>query len=139
MGPLAWIAIADAAALGAGGLAALRTRLLAAAMPVQAAGIGAIGVAGGWSLFGQRAAGGGFRSAIEPALGIDPLTGFFLAALAVVAVPTLVYASGYLPGTTAARGRARWRCVTSMRGRATAASTSSTQPAGPSTTSSASA
>ena len=103
MGTLAWIGIAGAAVLGAGGLAALRTQLLGAALLGQAAGIGLIGVAGGWSLFAGRTAGGAFRSAIEPALGIDPLTGFFLAALAVIAVPSLVYASGYLPGTTAAR------------------------------------
>lgn len=103
METLDWIAIAGAAALGAGGLAALRARLLAPALLVQAAGIGVVGVAGAWSLFGGQSAGGAFRSAIEPALGIDPLTGFFLAALAVIAVPTLVYASGYLPGTTAAR------------------------------------
>lgn len=49
----------------------------------------------------RRERGGDFRSAIEPALGIDPLTGFFLAALAVVAVPALVCASGYLPDTAA--------------------------------------
>ena len=103
MGTLGWIAIAGGTVLGAGGLAALRASLLARAMLVQAVGMAAIGVAGGWSLFGGDTAGGAFRNTIEPAVGIDPLTGFFLAALAVVATPALVYASGYLPGTKASR------------------------------------
>ncbi len=34
---------------------------------------------------------------------MDPLTGFFLAALAVSGVPALVFAAGYLPGTRGAR------------------------------------
>lgn len=103
MEALGWIAIGGATAVGVGGLCALRARLLARALLLQALGMAAVGAAGGWSLFGGASAGGAFRSAIEPALGIDPLTGFFLAALALVAVPSLVYASGYLPGTGSSR------------------------------------
>jgi len=41
-------------------------------------------------------AGSSFHSALRPALGIDRLSGIFLATLAMVAVPALVYAGGYL-------------------------------------------
>ena len=100
---LGTIGAAGAAALAVGGLGALRRSLVAPALLLQAAGAALIGVAGAWSLFSGTSAGGSFRNAIAPALGVDPLTGFFLLVLGLVTVPTLVWASGALPGTRSAR------------------------------------
>ena len=100
---LGTIGAAGAAALAVGGLGALRRSLVAPALLLQAGGAALIGVAGAWSLFSGTSAGGSFRNAIAPALGVDPLTGFFLLVLGVVTVPTLVWASGALPGTRGAR------------------------------------
>ena len=47
--------------------------------------------------------GAAFRSAIAPALGLDPLSGFFLVVLALTAVPALVFARDYLSGSRGAR------------------------------------
>ena len=52
---------------------------------------------------GSGAAGSAFGSGIAWSFGVDPLTGFFLAALAVSGVPAMVFAAGYLPGTRGAR------------------------------------
>lgn len=103
MNSLGWTAAAGVATIAVAGGCALSGRLLGRALLLAAAGLAAVGVAGAWSLAAGRTAGGAFRSAIEPALGIDPLTGFFLLVLAVVGVPALVYASGTLPGTAMAR------------------------------------
>ena len=47
--------------------------------------------------------GGGFRSTIGLAFGLDPLSGFFLAVLALSSVPTLAFARDYLPARPGAR------------------------------------
>ncbi len=96
------LAGALAVALG-GGLAAARDRL-SAGLAVQALGMTALGIAGVAALTGGEHVGSNFRSTVAPALGIDPLSGFFLAVLAVTAVPTLVFARDYLPGSAGARG-----------------------------------
>src|SRR5258707_829181 len=46
------------------------------------------------------------RDGIQPALGIDRLTGFFLATTAIAALATLLYARDYLPGHRGARSLA---------------------------------
>ena len=49
-----------------------------------------------------------FHSTVGPAFGLDPLSGFFLALLAFTAIPTLLFARDYLPGSPdAPRGRRR--------------------------------
>ena len=102
MSAVAAVALAGAGLLAGGGLVALRARLLAPALALQAAGIGLLGGAGAAVLFGAAPVGPGFGGAIDPAFGIDGLTGFFLASLALVAVPALVFARGYLPGSSGA-------------------------------------
>ena len=63
-----------------------------------------LGVVGIAVLTGDQALGSPFRSSIGPAFGLDQLSGFFLAVLAVTAVPTLLFARDYLPGSAGERG-----------------------------------
>jgi len=92
------------ALLVAGTLAPIAPRALTAAIAFQAAGIGLLGIAGALVLSGAPAFGAAFRNGLDPGLGIDGLTGFFLATLAVVAVPAAVYSRGYLAGVARSRG-----------------------------------
>jgi hydrogenase-4 component B len=63
---------------------------------VQAAGATAVAAAGFWLLGSGEATGAGFASSLDPRLGADPLSGFFLGTLGVVAAPALVFSAGYL-------------------------------------------
>lgn len=88
----------------AGGCVAPALRLRSGfAIACMALGIAAIGIAGGLVLFGAAALGAGFHDGVHPRLGIDGLSGFFLATIALVAVPSLLFARDYLAG--AARER----------------------------------
>lgn len=91
------------ALLVAGALAPIAPRALDAAIALQAAGVALLGIGGALVLFGAPGFGAAFRSSLDPGLGVDGLTGFFLATLAVVAVPAAFYSRGYLAGV--ARGR----------------------------------
>lgn len=84
-------------------LAAMRGRLRAGLL-VQAAGMLPLGVVGFIALTGGEHAGAAFRNTVAPALGFDPLSGFFLALLGLTAIPTLVFARDYLPGSSGDRG-----------------------------------
>jgi hydrogenase-4 component B len=86
-----------------GALAPIAPRALTAAIALQAAGIALLGIGGALILFGAPAFGVAFRSSLDPGLGIDGLTGFFLATLAVVAAPAVIYARGYLAGVARSR------------------------------------
>jgi hydrogenase-4 component B len=97
------LALAGIVALGIGTLVPVAHRGLRPGLAIQALGIAATGVAGAVALFDGAAAGSAFRSSIDPAFGIDPLTGFFLLALGLVGVPAIVYADGYLAGDANAR------------------------------------
>jgi hydrogenase-4 component B len=81
-----------------GALAPIVPRALGAAIALQAAGIALLGTGGALILFGAPAFGAAFRSSLDPGLGVDGLTGFFLATLALVAVPAVIYARSYLAG-----------------------------------------
>jgi hydrogenase-4 component B len=92
-----------AGALAAGGLLAAWRRGFAAGLSLQAAGAACLAVAGFWLLAAGDETGRAFTSALDLRLGADPLTGFFLGTLGVVAVPALVFSRRYLdPGP---RGR----------------------------------
>ena len=77
-------------------------------LAVQAAGLTLLGVAGAGILLdgGDSATRAvrqrGFREGLSPALGLDPLSGFFLALLALTGVPTLIYARAYFTSRAAA-------------------------------------
>ena len=98
MSGLDWLAAAGAALLAAGAVAALGRRAADGALALQALGAAALGVAGALVLFGAAPIGAGFQNGLSPHLGIDGLSGFFLAAIALAAVPALVFARGYLAG-----------------------------------------
>jgi hydrogenase-4 component B len=98
MNSLELLAVLGTLLLGVGTLAPLARATLATALTLQAAGIALLGAVGAVVLFGAPAIGAGFRDGFSPGLGIDGLTGFFLATLAVVAVPSLVYARDYMAG-----------------------------------------
>lgn len=85
-----------------GGLACGR-RTLRLGLLAQSAGCLAVGVAGGWAATTDGSAGSGFTSDLTPRLGIDGLSGVFLAALGIVGAPALVYASSALAPTLRAR------------------------------------
>jgi hydrogenase-4 component B len=89
--------------LVAGTLAPLAPRALTTATVLQATGIALLGVGGALILFGAPVFGAAFRNGLDPAVGIDGLSGFFLATLALVAAPAAIYARGYLAGVARSR------------------------------------
>jgi hydrogenase-4 component B len=103
VGWVSGIALAGAVTLALGGIVAVLPGRLRAALGLQTVGMAVLGVAGLVALTDGRPAGAAFRSDISPALGLDGLSGFFLLVLAVTAVPTLVFARGYLDETAAGR------------------------------------
>ncbi len=103
MGVLGWGALAGVALLLLGGASGVNGRGLRLGLAVQAAGMVLLGVVGVVVLTGGEALGAGFRSSVGLAFGLDPLSGFFLAVLALTAVPTLIFARDYLPASPGAR------------------------------------
>ena len=97
------LALAGAAVLSVGGLLCLVRRLFRFALVVQAAGMLAVGAAGLLVMLGTAQVGAAFTGGAGMTFGIDRLSGYFLVVLAVCAVPALVFAVGYLPGTRGAR------------------------------------
>lgn len=93
-----WLAGAGAALLALGFVAPALRRGAGLGLSLQAIGAGLLGAAGALVLFGADPLGAGFHDGLSPRLGIDGLTGFFLATVAVVAVPSLAYARTYLAG-----------------------------------------
>ncbi|MEX2105914.1 MAG: proton-conducting transporter membrane subunit [Solirubrobacterales bacterium] len=98
MSGLDWLVGAGVALVAIGCAAPVLRRGAAAALTLQALGMALVGIAGALVLFGAAAVGAGFHDGLSPHLGIDGLSGFFLATIAIVAVPSLVYARGYLAG-----------------------------------------
>lgn len=84
-----------------GGIVLGIVRRVPLALGLQTAGVVLLGVAGVVLLVGGESVGAGFRSEVEPALGLDPLSGFFVVVLGVVAVPALAYARNSIPATAA--------------------------------------
>ena len=90
------VCVAGALLLLAGAGVAAATRAVGAGMYVQAAGATLIGLAGGLVLWSGDAIGSGFRSSLDPALGVDRLSAVFLLMLGIAGGPVLVFAAGYL-------------------------------------------
>jgi hydrogenase-4 component B len=90
-------------AVASGGVLGAVAGRLALGLWLQAAGMLAIGAAGMWALFADDTWGSSFTSDLRPSVGIDGLSGVFLATLALVACPALVFASSYVARTTAGR------------------------------------
>lgn len=97
------LALLGVALLLAGTLLPIAREALGTALALQAIGSALLGVGGALVLFGAPALGAAFHNGLEPGLGIDGLTGFFLATLAVVSAPAAIYARGYLVGVDRSR------------------------------------
>lgn len=89
-------ALAGAGLLLLGALVALLPRARAAAVGVQALGLAGLGGAAIGVLLDHVTVGAHFAAGVHPALGMDGLSAFFVLVLAVVGIPALVYAGGYL-------------------------------------------
>lgn len=97
------LALAGCLALAVGTLAGLAPGAGPKALSVQAVGMTLLGAAGLTVLIDGSPVGAGFSDGIDPTLGIDRLSGYFLAMLAVVSVPVLVYSRDYLGRGSRAR------------------------------------
>lgn len=97
------LVLLGAALLLAGALTPTVSHALTVAVSLQAVGIALLGIGGAIILFGGPDIGASFRNSLHPALGIDALTGFFLATLALVGAPALAYSRGYLAGVAESR------------------------------------
>lgn len=85
-----------------GGGLCLRRSLLLVGLALQIVGVIGLGTVGILVFFGGGRVGAGFTDSFGIGMGVDPLSGFFLGTLALVAVPALVFAWGYLPNVPAA-------------------------------------
>ncbi len=98
MSGLDLLAVAGATLLAAGTVAPLLRLPAGGSLALQAVGAALLGIAGAGVLFGAAPLGAGFRDGLDPALGIDGLSGFFLVTIAVAGIPSLLYARGYFAG-----------------------------------------
>jgi hydrogenase-4 component B len=89
--------------VGAGGALSLAPRTFGFGLTAQALGIGLVGLAGLALFASGEEVGASFTSELEPRLGVDPLSGYFLFVLGVVGAPAAYFASRYLAPD--ARGR----------------------------------
>ena len=99
------------AALAAGGLLPIARARLGTAIALQAAGMLLLGTSGTVVLLQGSSLGAHFHNGASPAFGLDPLSGFFLALLALTALPTLLFSLAYLRGVASAAAR---RALTSL-------------------------
>jgi hydrogenase-4 component B len=100
---IAALLVGGLGAVALGGLLGARRTLFVPGIAVQAAGACAIAVAGFWELGRGNELGAAFTSSFTPKLGVDPLSGFFLGTLGLVAAPALVFSMRYLQATVRER------------------------------------
>lgn len=87
--------VAGCCLLAAGAAVPAWTRA-ATGLATQAAGAAFVGAGGILAFAAGSTAGSGFTSDFRPHVGVDPLSGFFLGIMAIVAVPATIYAVAYL-------------------------------------------
>jgi hydrogenase-4 component B len=95
--------LAAAGLVAAGGALSGARGMLRLGLAVQAAGAAAVAVTGFAVLLDGATLGAGFTSALDPRLGVDGLSGFFLGTLGLVAAPALVFSTRYLEPTRSGR------------------------------------
>lgn len=100
------LAAAGLISILAGAVGAAVRRSLRTSLAAQSAGIALLGMAGLWVLASGKLVGAGFHSAVRPAFGIDPLSGFFLIVIAAVGAPAAVFARDALADDGQGRGLA---------------------------------
>lgn len=89
-------ALAGLTLLAAAVLVAAWPRRTGASVLLGAAGLALLGAAGAIVLIADAPVGAAFRDAVDPALGIDRLSGFFLLTLALAGAPALLFARDYI-------------------------------------------
>jgi hydrogenase-4 component B len=89
--------------VGIGSALAFSSRTFLPGLGAQAIGVALVGLAGIWVFASGDELGASFTSELEPRLGVDPLSGYFLFVLGLVGAPALVFATRYL--TPDAQGR----------------------------------
>jgi hydrogenase-4 component B len=100
---IAAVLIAGLALVAGGGALCAGRGTLRLGLAVQAAGAALLALGGFAALGSVEELGAAFTSELEPRLGVDRLTGFFLGTLGVVAAPALVFSTRYLEPTAAGR------------------------------------
>ena len=95
--------VAALAAIALGGALVVRRDSFETGLLVQAAGATGVGIAGFWALGSGATLGAGFASALDPRVGVDGLTAFFLGTLGIVAAPAVVFSLRYLQPTRQGR------------------------------------
>ncbi len=98
-----WILTVGVSVVAAGVMVSALPRGLRHGLALQALGVALVGVAGGMVVVGAGNVGSQFSNGLGPTVGLDPLSGFFVAAIALVSAPALIYARGYLEGSHHAR------------------------------------
>src|SRR5579871_628512 len=96
--------VAGFGVLGLGTVVATARRGFTAGLVAQAVGSAAVAAAGFWLLASGDSLGENFTSTMNPRVGVDGLSGFFLGTLGIVAAPAAIFSVRYLSPT--ARGRA---------------------------------
>jgi hydrogenase-4 component B len=99
----AWVLVVGMAVAAVGVALPALPRGVRAGLALQAFGVALTGIAGGLVLIDGAGVGSRFGNGLGPTVGVDALSGFFLAAVALVSTPALLYARGYLPGSHHAR------------------------------------
>jgi formate hydrogenlyase subunit 3/multisubunit Na+/H+ antiporter MnhD subunit len=92
--------------VGAGSALSIAARAFVAGLAAQAAGIALVGIAGLVVLLSGETLGASFTNELEPRLGVDPTSGFFLFVLGLVGACSLVFATRYLAPDPAGRATA---------------------------------
>ena len=82
--------------VGAGSVLALSSRTLRAGLVAQALGVTLVGSVGIAVFAAGDRLGASFTSELEPRLGADPMSGYFLFVLGLVGAPAVVFATRYL-------------------------------------------
>ncbi|MHB8717405.1 MAG: proton-conducting transporter transmembrane domain-containing protein [Candidatus Dormibacteria bacterium] len=90
------LALLGSALLALSTVAAVVPRLSRLALSAQALAVGLGGVAAAAVMLSGNRLGAPFGNGIHPAVGLDPLSAFFLLVLTATAVPALIFASRYL-------------------------------------------
>jgi hydrogenase-4 component B len=89
--------------VGAGTVLALAPRALVLGLTAQAFGIGLAGIAGLAVFVSGDELGSSFTNELEPRLGVDGTSGYFLLVLGLVAAPAIVFATRYLAPSPSGR------------------------------------
>lgn len=93
----AWALIAGLGLI-LGVIVAARTRAIRPGLWIQAGSLAVLAAFAVTLLVTGQTLGSPFIDSIHPALGVDPLSAFFLLIVAATSVPVLIYAAGYLRG-----------------------------------------